>query len=300
MEARLFVVTAALSCAPAIFCTRPAVAAEPTKDECIDANETAQTLAHGKKLVAAKQRLLVCMSPGCPKPVRDDCGQRLTDVEAMTPTLVLEVKDDAEHDLSAVRVTMDAQPFVSKLDGTAIPLDPGEHQFVFEADGLKSEQRTLVVREGDKNRHERVVLVGAARAPGATPLPQVPEGAAPQAPSDGRTQRIAGLALGGAGVVGVVVGSIFGLMSKATYDGTSNHCGAHIGLPLEPNKCDQQGYSDGQTAHNQATVSTVAFIVGPALLAGGAYLYFTAPKAEVAVAPTVGNGGATLSLRGRW
>jgi hypothetical protein len=297
MEARLFVVTAALSCAPAIFCSGLAVAAEPTKDECIDANETAQTLAHGKKLVAAKQRLLVCMSAGCPKPVRDDCGQRLTDVEAMTPTLVLEVKDDAEHDLSAVRVTMDGQPFVSKLDGTAIPLDPGEHHFVFEADGLKSEQRTLVVREGDKNRHERVVLVGAARAPGATPAPQVPEGVAPQAPSDGRTQRIAGLALGGAGVVGLVVGSIFGLVSKSTYDGAVKHCGNGSN---GPNVCDPTGYNDGQTAHSQATVSTVAFIVGPALLAGGAYLYFTAPKAEVAVAPTVGSGGATLSLRGRW
>ncbi len=298
MEARLFVVTAALSCAPATFCTRPAVAAEPTKDECIDANETAQTLAHGKKLVAAKQRLLVCMSQGCPKPVRDDCGQRLTDVEAMTPTLVLEVKDDAEHDLSAVRVTMDGQPFVSKLDGTAIPLDPGEHQFVFEADGLKSEQRTLVVREGDKNRHERVVLVGAARAPGATPAPQVPEGVAPLAPSDGHTQRIAGLALGGAGVVGLAVGSIFGLMSKATFDHAYEECGKSYTCPR--NESGNSGYNDGQTAHSQATVSTVAFIVGPALLAGGAYLYFTAPKAEVAVAPTVGSGGATLSLRGRW
>jgi hypothetical protein len=282
-----------------MFCSGPAVAAEPTKDECIDANETAQTLAHGKKLVAAKQRLLVCVSPGCPKPVRDDCGQRLTDVEAMTPTLVLEVKDDADHDLSAVRVTMDGQPLVNKLDGTAIPLDPGEHHFVFEADGLKSEQRTLVVREGDKNRHERVVLVGAARAPGATPPPHVNESIPPSATSDGHTQRIAGLALGGAGVVGLVVGAVFGLVSKSTYDQAHDHeCGRVVMLP--ENVCTQNGYSDGQTADGQATVATVAFIVGPALLAGGAYLYFTAPKAEVAVAPTVGSDGASLSLRGRW
>jgi len=49
-----------------------------------------------------------------------------------------------------------------------------------------------------------------------------------------------------------------------------------------------------------ATSLLVAFIVGPALLAGGAFLYFTAPKAEVSVGPTVGSGGASLSLRGRW
>jgi serine/threonine-protein kinase len=194
---------------------------------------------------------------------------------------------------------MDGQPFVSKLDGTAISLDPGEHHFVFEADGLKSEQRTMVVREGDKNRHERVVLVGAARAPGATPAPQVPEGVAPQAPSDGHTQRIAGLALGGAGVVGLVVGTVFGFVSKSTWDKTNGHCGGYA-HSSDPNSCDGTGFGYGQTAHSQATVATVAFIVGPALLAGGAYLYFTAPRAEVAVAPTVGGGGASLSLRGRW
>jgi hypothetical protein len=296
MEARLFVAAAALSCAPAMFGSGLAVAAEPTKDECIDANETAQALAHGKKLVAAKQRLLVCIAASCPKPVRDDCGQRLTDVEAMTPTVLFEAKDDAQHDLSAVRVTMDGQSFASTLDGSAIPVDPGEHHFVFEADGLKKEERTLVVREGDKNRHERLVLLGAARIPGAIPAPQqVPESATPQATSDGRTQRIAGLALGGAGIVGLVVGSVFGLVSKSTYTSAlASDCNN------DANRCNGTGVSEGETAHTQALISTVAFIVGPALLAGGAYLYFTAPRAEVAVTPTVGNGGASLSLRGRW
>jgi hypothetical protein len=91
------------------------------------------------------------------------------------------------------------------------------------------------------------------------------------------------------------------LVSDSTYKDALTHCGLAATQSSNPYVCKQIGVDGGQTAHSQATVSTVAFIVGPALLAGGAYLYFTAPKAEVAVAPTTsGGGGALLSLRGRW
>ena len=147
----------------------PAFAVEPTKDECIDANEAAQSLGQTGKLIAEKQKLLVCVASSCPGPIRQDCGQRLADVEAKMPTLVLEAQDDGQHDLAAVRVTMDGRPLFDRLDGKALQVDPGEHHFVFEASGLSRAEKTIVVREADKNRHERVVLVAPAGEPAATP-----------------------------------------------------------------------------------------------------------------------------------
>jgi hypothetical protein len=273
----------------------PARAADPTKDQCIDANETAQALRKSEKLRDAEQRLLVCVSASCPGPVRDDCAQRLTELRSVIPTVVFVVKDDADQDLSDVSVTMDDQPLASKLDGTAIAIDPGPHHLVFEAAGRQNVERSLVIREGEKDRHERVVLVAT---PVAAPPAAVPQ-SAPAAPAelppakDGSAQRTAGLVVGGVGAAGVVVGSVFGILSKATYDSAlKNQCGG------DPTQCKSQGVEDGKTAHSQATVSTIAFIAGGVLLGGGALIYFTAPRTGVTVSPTVGMRSAGVGVSG--
>jgi hypothetical protein len=85
------------------------------------------------------------------------------------------------------------------------------------------------------------------------------------------------------------------VIAKSTYDNAvQSECGG------DPNRCSPQGAQDGRSAHSQATVSTAAFIGGGALLAGGAALYFTAPKGNLSLAPTVGSGGAGLAVHGRW
>lgn len=272
-----------------------AAASEPTKNECIDANETAQSLRKNGKILEAEQRLRVCVAASCPGPVRDDCAQRLTEVRSATPTIVFVVKDDADQDLSAVHVTMDGAPLVDNLDGTAIALDPGEHRFVFEADGRMKEERTLLMHEGEKDRHERIVLVRSP--PIVTPPVNAPVAAEPPPVSNGNPRRIAGIAVGAAGAVGVVIGSVFGILAKSTYDHAFTECDS------KPNGCNSNGngQADGQTAHHQATVSTVAFVAGAALLGGGALLYFTAPGGStVAVGPSAGPGAAGLAVRGRW
>jgi hypothetical protein len=291
---------AAVACASAFF-SGAAWAADPTKDQCIDANETAQALRKNEKLREAEQRLLVCVSASCPGPVRDDCGQRLVEVRAVTPTIVFVVKDDADQDLSDVHVTMDDQPLADKLDGTAIAIDPGQHRLVFESPGKAREERALVIREGEKDRHERIVLVAAPQAP--VPVAVAPEAAPVQPteapPSEGKSQRVAGLAIGGVGVAGVIVGGIFGIVSKSTWNKAVTECTANGGAV--PDHCmGSSGPSDSSSAHTQAAVSTVAFIAGGALLATGVVLYLTAPKAGMSVSPTVGLGSAGLDLRGSW
>jgi hypothetical protein len=289
-------IAAALTCAALLLGGRTASAADPTKDQCIDANETAQSLRKGEKLREAEQKLLVCVSQSCPGPIRDDCAQRLTELRAVTPTIVFVVKDDADQDLSDVRVTMDDQVLTTKLDGTAVALNPGPHKFVFEAPGRTREERALVIREGEKDRHERVVLVAAA-APEPPPVAVAPVPApapTPDVPSTpGSGQRVAGLVVGGVGVAGLVVGGVFGMLAKSSWNDVGQLCPGYTG-------CHQDAFDKKSTANSQATVSTVAFIAGGVLVAGGVVLYLTAPRATVAVAPTVGLGTAGLSLSGSW
>jgi hypothetical protein len=271
-------------------------AKQPTKQECVSANESAQDLQRAGKLREARARLLVCVAESCPGPVREDCAQRIEEVDRATPTLVFEVRDESDRDLSAVRVTMDGQLLTDRLDGTAIPVDLGEHRFEFEARGLARDTRTLVLREGDKKRRERIVLVAAPVAPpaastGAT-RPGAPESPPERPPGDGSAQRAIGVALGGAGVIGLVVGSVFGLVSKSTYDtALTTQCGP----PRFANAtaCTGAGVKDVSRANDQATGSTVGLVAGAALLGGGALLYFTAPR--IAVAPTVGAGTAGVT-----
>jgi hypothetical protein len=228
--------------------------------------------------------------------VREDCAQRLGELDAVMPTVLFEVRDEGDRDLSSVKVTMDGQPLLDRLEGTAVRVDTGPHKFQFQADGYRPESRDLVLNEGEKNRRERVVLVaaGVAAAPASAPAAAVAGGE----PSDGHTQRTIGIAVGGAGAVALVVGGIFGIVSKSTYDhALGSECGKAV--PLPDKVCNGSGVSDVHSANTQATVSTVAFIAGALLGGTGAYLYLMAPKgAPASVAPVVGLGWA--GVRGTW
>ncbi len=260
-----------------------AMADGPSKSECAAANETAQDLRTTGKLREARQKLAICTADTCPGPIREDCAQRLQELEGAVPTIMIEAVDAVGHDLTGVRVVMDGQALVQQLGGTAIEVDPGEHRFVFDAAGFQRTSETFIVREGEHNRNLRVVLQSAGSPPSV-------------AGSDGSTQRWLGLGLGGAGAAGLIVGTIFGLVSKSTYDHAfHDECGG------DANHCSVQGAKDGETAHSQAAIATVGFVAGAALLAAGAAFYFSAPhEGDVAVAASLSNGGGGLALRGRW
>jgi hypothetical protein len=286
----------------------PSLAADPTKLECVLASENGQALQHDGKLRAARAQFAICVADACPGPVRADCAQHLVDADNATPTVVFVVTDSAGAERSDVRITMDGQPLVSMLDGRAIPLDAGAHSFVFEAANGETSEKTLLLHEGEKDRRERVVLSPSRgesiagkpeRTGGRQPNiePSTTEGAA----SAGDSQRLIGLALGGAGVVGLAVGIVLGLVSRSTYNHALNsECGPSTGFS-DPKTCNAGGVHDVQSAYNQATVSTIGFVAAFALLGGGGYLFLSAPTGgHVSAAPTVGAGGLGASLQGRW
>jgi hypothetical protein len=289
--------------------------ADPTMDQCVDANTKAQGLRRDGKFAAARQQLRVCAASACPNLVRDDCAQRLDELERAQPTIVFQAQDGAGHDLSAVRITADGQPLADHLDGTAVAVDPGAHTFTFETRGQAPVSQQLVLREGEKARSERIVLGAAApppvaSAPAAGPAPggNVPAGSAtanpvastPEGPPDpGRTQRIGGLVVGGVGVVGVVVGTIYAVTAASLWNSAKNECSV--------DNCPAATKPEAQTDHDNAltaaTLSTVGFVAGAVFAAAGIVLYFTAPKAPqehatMGIVPLMGMGATGAALQG--
>jgi hypothetical protein len=286
----------------------PAAQDPPTKDQCITANENGQTLRQGGKLREARAQLLVCVDPRCPDLVRDDCSERLNELDRSIPTIVFSAKGAADADLAAVKVTMDGAPFTERLDGSPIAVDPGEHTFEFTAEGFPPQKRVLVIGEGAKGRREEISLAPEAPVPVVPPVEPQPIAPPPLPPPNGDGQRLISYVLGGAGVVALGLGAYFGLSAQSKYDESSPHC------PMASGSCDPEGVELGKDAHSLATASTIGFIAGGALLAGGVALFFTAPPSSapspspssarawrsVNLRPTASASGAGLGIGGAW
>ena len=148
-----------------VLLTAPAArAADPTKQECVAANDAAQDLRQSGKLRLAREKLAVCAATSCPGVVRDDCTQRLAEVDSAMPHVVFAAKDAAGDDLGDVKVTIDGAPLADKLDGSSLKVDPGPHVFVFTWEGHPSVTKKLVLAEHDQARRE-VVAFGGAETP---------------------------------------------------------------------------------------------------------------------------------------
>jgi hypothetical protein len=130
----------------------------PTASECATARVDAIQLRDAHRLRDALQAFAYCASPACPADVRTECETHVERVERALPTVVFAVKDADGDDLTSVTVTTDGQLPVHRLDGAAIPLDPGEHHLTFEAAGQQPTEMTIVVVAGVKAAVERVVM----------------------------------------------------------------------------------------------------------------------------------------------
>lgn len=264
------------------FTARPAIASDPPSiSDCLMAAEGSLKLRAEHKLRLTRTQLAVCSSPSCPAEVRQECMHRIDEVNAASPSIVLAVKDRAGHDLSAVRVSVDGQLATEHIDGSAMPIDPGPHEFTFEAPGAPTLTDTVILHEGEKERRETVTLaIGPAPAPSAAAAtPGTTEGdTTPKPGSSGKTQRVAGIVVGAVGIAGLGLGGIFGVLASSSWSTAQRECPSHSG-------CSAQAMSDRSSAVTGATVSTVGFIAGGVLLAGGLTLFFTAPKGD---APRVG------------
>jgi len=202
--------------------------------------------------------------------------QRAEALAPKVPQLRFVLKEPP-HDLV---LKVDGEPVAKPNDPVLV--DPGAHEAMASAPGKRTWTSAVNVTQ-DAHVIDVTIprLEDEPMATPATPVPRAAEGhhdanAAPAKTHHGSTQRTLALVTAGIGIVGLGVGTYFGLRSKSDHDDAKNVC---------PNR-DACGSMDGVSkwsdATSKGTVSTVAFAVGGAALIAGGILWFTAPRGPAA------------------
>jgi hypothetical protein len=172
--------------------------------------------------------------------------------------------------------------------GAAIPVDPGSHTIKVSAPGRVMWETTVTVEPDG--------ITKTVTVPALQPLPDDRSASTPGGQRVG-WQRPTAYVVGGIGVAGVIVGAIFGGIAASKKSDAG--CNGNVCASVERKRT----YEQAQTA---GTISTIAFVVGGAALAGGAVLYLTAPKRTVTGGPsidaqaTLAPGMAAVRLGARW
>ncbi len=212
--------------------------------------------------------------------------QHVASLEPLLSTLTIVVPSDVA--VAGFVVTRDGTSVGSAEWGLAIPVDPGTHAIEATAPKKKKWSSNAKV-EGNAAKIQVSVPAleddDAGIGGGGGPAP-------------GSSRRTIGLVVGGAGLVAIGVGSIFGLQAKSKEDDALTHCRTET-------LCTAQGVSLGSDAKNAATLSTILFGVGIGAVAAGVVLYVTAPKSAspastVAVRVSPGPSSMTMTLGASW
>lgn len=261
-------------------------AAEPTVAECLSASEMSFKFDGEHKLRAERAQLLVCAAPSCPGDVRKECLRRVEDLNEAIPTVVFDVKDAAGNDIDAVEVWMDGELLSERLNGSALAVDPGEHRFRFESPARAPFETRLLIRETEKARHQLISwpAVGNERA-------RADRNSHLARQTRLSHQRISAIVVGGVGLVGVGIGTAFGLNAMSRRDAAEGVC-------PEQQCPTPAGVERWRDAHSSANIATAAFVVGAVGLAGAAVLWFTDKSASNQV--QVGLGLGAFQLKGAW
>jgi hypothetical protein len=169
---------------------------------CAATHTRAQELERAGHLRQASLALATCARAACGAFIQHECTVRHAQLEAEMPSVVPLASDAAGLPLLDVQVTMDGQALASRLDGRAIAIDPGLHEFVFRLPGGTVVTEKIVIAQGQRNRPLAVGPEGARpgdregsasrarqpadEAPKATPdfaMPAALRDSAPAAPS---------------------------------------------------------------------------------------------------------------------
>jgi hypothetical protein len=211
---------------------------------------------------------------------------------ARIPSLLIVVTGAPET--VPLRATVDSAPIAPDTVRLPRKVDPGPHVIIVSAPGFRRARAEIVALEGQEQRVAIVLEPSATDERSSAPVQVEP--VSPESTSPGNGRKTIGLVTGGVGVASLVVGSVFGLVASSKWSSAKADCGAGCG-PAAP----AQG--EKSSAQSDATVSTVGFVIGGVLVAGGLALVLTAPaRSATATAlqlvPSIGAGTGGLLLHG--
>jgi hypothetical protein len=274
-------------------------------DQAVDKLERAEKLHHAPivlanlgqcyiklgRLVEGIERLRAVLREPLPAAPSDALQQAYNDSKRLLDetrpklanlTVTVEGMVDAEPSAS-----IDGHALPSALIGAAHPSDPGQHIIRVSARGYQTNTRAVTLEPGES----QTVLVTMLRDPSATPIASA--GAAEPERSSARTEAPAlasaatrprprtpaheptlwpAYVAWGIGGVGIGVGIGFGIAAISNKASLNDHC---------PNKsCPPEQRTLLDTARRNATVSTVAYVVGAAGAVAGTLIYLLTNRSE--------------------
>jgi hypothetical protein len=263
-------------------------------DACIPAYEQAQSLRADGRLIAAREKAILCARSSCPKALAKDCTRWVGELDESIPSIVPQARAVDGTDATDVEVRMDGEVLTQKIDGMAVRVDPGEHKFAFTHSGAPTVEMVVVVHEGEKSRPVTATFHGATPAPVAPHPPQPPLPAQPAMPAASGGIPAAAAVAGAVGLVGIGLGTYFGL-NGLSEKGNLNTCKPH---------CDPAAVD---TMMHHLTLADVSFGAGAVALVAAVYLVLSRPKAEsplpaaaVVLDVTLTNGSAVVGTGGRF
>jgi hypothetical protein len=221
----------------------------------------------------------------------DLATQRAQALQGRLSTLT--IRASAEGADAQLEVRRDGVALQAAELGSPIPVDPGEHVIEAVAPGKHPWSSKVQVAGDAAKVSVEIPKLQADSEPAVAPAASAPvvttSPATSAPPSDkpaSSTQRVTGLVLGGAGVVGLGFGTFFGLQASSKWSDAKEKCADY------PYGCGTDASDLRASARSAGTVSTVAFVAGGALLATGVVLYLTAPSKKESVALGFGPGSA--------
>lgn len=178
--------------------------------------------------------------------------------------------------------------------GAEVKLNPGRVVVLVEAPGRRPKALRAELRESRTVELEIGHLALAASAESTLDVDEAPE-----AEGGGVDLRTLGLVVGGVGVASVAVGAVTGILTLDRAGTVKERCTPDL-------VCDSEGLEAARSGSTLSTVSTVTIVAGSAAIAGGALLYFLAPRAAnggasgagARITPTASYGGAGLLVHG--
>lgn len=173
--------------------------------------------------------------------------------------------------VAGVTVRRNGELIAADQLGKPLPVDPGTSTFEATATGKKAWTTTREIAPG--------ALV-SLEIPALEPI-AAPAVAGPTPPPEGQSspRRAIGISLVGVGLVGLGVGSAFGVkaLSNLAASKADGHCDAS-------SFCDDVGFQLRRDAQEAGVISTLTFALGAGAAVAGAILWITAPASAKAPA----------------
>jgi hypothetical protein len=285
--------------------SRRSTEARQAKLACNDAFAKAKEAAQDDHLRSANEWFALCAEATCAPALRKKCTAVHGRIAALMPSVVPKVTDSA-GDSTDAEVRMDGEVLTSNLDGSAIVIDPGDHEFTFAKDGEVFAKRRVSVEKGQRRQivsatyqprkteqqadpgpAEVVAERPAVRAPRKVPTAvavadkeSVDEEAAPTlvrrerrpaARADAETSAGAPLSaylLGGVGVLGIGGYFTLNLKGSAENDALAAFCAP---------ECKPESV---RKVRNIYLMADVSLGIGIAALAASTYLFLRSPDSS--------------------